>query len=227
MAALAGLCATFAMGLWQLSRAADKTALQDTMDARRLLPVLEGSAWLQDQAIDGHLHRRVALRGTWVQGQTVFLDNRQMNGKPGFFVLTPLQPDSSSTAILVQRGWISRNFTDRARLPKVPTPTGAVVIEGRIAPPPSKLYEFEESHVGVIRQNLALEQFSSEIGLPLAGVSVLQLGLSDDGLLRDWPRVNLGVEKHYGYAFQWFALSGLITLLYAWFQIVRRFFPPR
>jgi surfeit locus 1 family protein len=30
-----------------------------------------------------------------------------------------------------------------------------------------------------------------------------------------------GVEKHHGYAFQWFGLSGLISLLYVWFQIVQ------
>jgi surfeit locus 1 family protein len=29
------------------------------------------------------------------------------------------------------------------------------------------------------------------------------------------------VQKHYGYAFQWFALSALIIGLYAWFQLPR------
>jgi surfeit locus 1 family protein len=44
-----------------------------------------------------------------------------------------------------------------------------------------------------------------------------------DGLARDWPPIATGVEKHYGYAFQWFGLSALIAALYVWFQIVRRF----
>ena len=39
--------------------------------------------------------------------------------------------------------------------------------------------------------------------------------------------VGAGVDKHYGYAFQWFGLCGLIALLYVWFQIVRRFIRPR
>jgi surfeit locus 1 family protein len=29
------------------------------------------------------------------------------------------------------------------------------------------------------------------------------------------------VHKHYGYAFQWFALSALTCGLYAWFQLIR------
>ena len=46
-------------------------------------------------------------------------------------------------------------------------------------------------------------------------------GSADDGLLRHWPAPDLGLHKHYGYAFQWFALCALIVGLYVWFQIVR------
>ena len=41
-----------------------------------------------------------------------------------------------------------------------------------------------------------------------------------EGLLRDWAAPNLGVDKHYGYAFQWFGLFVLVVGLYGWFQIV-------
>ena len=76
---------------------------------------------------------------------------------------------------------------------------------------------------GVIRQNLDLTQFGAEIQMPTAVVTILQTGDAGDGLLRDWPPVNMGVEKNYGYAFQWFGLSALLVILYVWFQIVRRF----
>mgnify|MGYP000679766094 CR=1 FL=1 len=64
-------------------------------------------------------------------------------------------------------------------------------------------------------------------GAILAVSQFTLLGDARDGLLRDWPVVGAGVEKHYGYAFQWFGLCGLIALLYVWFQIVRRFIRPR
>ena len=67
----------------------------------------------------------------------------------------------------------------------------------------------------------------SSVTTPLAAVTVQQAGPPSDGLLRDWPRIDLGVDKHYGYAVQWFALAGLIALLYGWFQIVKRFFLAR
>jgi len=42
-------------------------------------------------------------------------------------------------------------------------------------------------------------------------------------LLRDWPPPATGVDKHYGYAFQWFGLCALIALLFIWFQVARPF----
>jgi surfeit locus 1 family protein len=225
-AAVAGVSVTLALGFWQLSRGAEKQAMQALVDGRRELAALDARALANAVADSDIVYRHASLRGTWLAEHTVFLDNRPMNGMPGFFVLTPLRLEGSDAAVVVQRGWVQRSFVDRAQVPPVPTPAGPVHVSGRIAPPPSKLYEFEGMSGGVIRQNLDLAAFSHEIGLPLATVSLQQLGPAGDGLVRDWPRINTGVDKHYGYAFQWFALSGLIAFLYGWFQIVRRFVVP-
>ncbi|MDO8248134.1 MAG: SURF1 family protein [Rhodoferax sp.] len=218
---------TLALGRWQLSRAAQKEAVQASIDAKAVMPRLNGRtlAMLADPAIE--LHRGVTLRGRWIAERTVFLDNRPMNSKPGLYVVTPLQLEGQAAVVLVQRGWVARNFIDRASVPQIDTPMGVVEIQGRIAPPPAKLYELGGTETGLIRQNLDLAQFSAESGLPLLAVSVQQIGASGDGLLREWPRPGTGVDKHYGYAFQWFALSALIALLYVWFQIVRRFITAR
>jgi surfeit locus 1 family protein len=66
-------------------------------------------------------------------------------------------------------------------------------------------------------------EFAAESGLALLPVTLQQTGAASEGVLREWPAVNLGVDKHYGYAFQWFGLSALIAGLYLWFQIIRRF----
>ena len=36
-----------------------------------------------------------------------------------------------------------------------------------------------------------------------------------------WPAPAVNVQKHYGYAFQWFAMSALVVGLYVWFQLIR------
>ena len=44
---------------------------------------------------------------------------------------------------------------------------------------------------------------------------------SGKSVAREWPRPAVDVQKHYGYAFQWFALGALMAGLYVWFQLVR------
>ena len=173
------------------------------------------------------VHQRAKLRGVWVADRTVFLDNRQMNAKPGFYVLTPFRLEGNTTNVMIQRGWVARNFLDRESIPMVNTPSGVVEVTGRIALPPAKLYELGTAASGPIRQNLDLARFGQESGLSLLPVSLVQTGPASEGLLRDWPVVGSTADKNYGYAFQWFGLSALISILYVWFQIGKRFNFPR
>jgi len=223
--ALLGVAVTFSLGLWQLGRAAEKTALQDARTQQSAMAALDGrslgSAPVDTASRAALIHRRMVLTGRWLPQHTVYLENRQMNGKPGFFVLTPLQIEGTGAVMLVQRGWAQRAFTDRTALPPIETPAGQVEVSGHLAPWPSRLYDFGGAEQGPIRQNLDLQAFRRETALPLLEVTLLQSGAASEGLLREWPVVASGVEKHHGYAFQWFGLSGLIALLYVWFQIVQ------
>jgi surfeit locus 1 family protein len=223
VAALVVAGTTFSLGQWQLRRAAQKEALQAAVDSKGRLPALDVRSLLASQSLADDIHRPAILRGSWRAEHTVYLDNRPMSGKTGFVVVTPLLLEGSPKAILVQRGWVPRNFADRTRLPEVTTPPGIVTIEGRMAPPPSRLYEFQGAESGRIRQNLDLPAFRAQTGLPLLEVSLLQTGAPSEGLLREWAAPNLGVDKHYGYAFQWFGLCCLVVLLYGWFQLVLPF----
>ena len=220
-----GVAATLRLGFWQLDRAAQKVAMQTRIEARRTLPVLRNADLATTpQAAEQQFERRAQLQGCWLAGQTIFLDNRQMNGKPGFYVVTPLQLEQRAESVLVQRGWVARNFADRTALPALPTPTGSVTIAGSIAPPPARLYEFATAASGPIRQNLDPDAYARELGIPLLPLSLLQADGADpgvDGLRRDWPLPALDLQKHYGYAFQWFALAALMAGLYVWFQLIR------
>ena len=212
---------TFSLGQWQLRRAAQKVAVQAAIDGKNSLYPLDARSLFATKNVAEEIYRQAAFQGFWQAAHTVYLDNRPMSGRSGFWVVTPLLLEGTGQVILVQRGWASRNFADRAILPRVSTPSGMVTVRGRIAPPPSKLYEFKGTDAGPIRQNLDLTAFSAETGLPLLEqVSLLQTGPPSEGLLREWAAPNLGVDKHYGYAFQWFGLCGLVLILYAWYQII-------
>ena len=227
LAALAGVGIAVRLGLWQLDRAAQKESVQALTQARSTAPPLDAAGFARACCADPAAlhHRRVRVRGQWLAAGAVWLENRQMNGRPGFILVVPLRLDGRSDAVLVQRGFAARDNDDRTRVPKVASPPGIVEVDGLIAPPPARLYEFEVAASGAIRQNLDLPAFAAQIDVALLPVSILQLGPAVGGavadrLLRDWPRPAAEVQKHHGYAFQWFALGALMTGLYVWFQLV-------
>jgi surfeit locus 1 family protein len=254
--ALMGVAATVALGTWQLRRAAFKEALTSQIEAQNRLPAQENIAQAainnianntpSSAATNPLLYRKVKLRGQWLAQHTVFLDNRFMAGRAGFYVLTPLQLEANQAVVWVQRGWVQRNAQDRMLLPDVPTPAGVVQVPGSVIESVSRAYALGESgaqapvdansapataRASRIWQNLPGVDFGAQV--QLLPVAVLQTAEAidatasaaaertvQDGLLRDWPQPDAGVAKHYGYAFQWFALCGLIIALYVWFQIL-------
>jgi len=220
LAAVLAVAVTASLGVWQLNRAAQKLALRDAMEVRARLTPLTHRELLAAPAAAELVHQPVVLHGRWVPGHDVFLDNRQMDGRVGFFVVTPLRLSGSEQAVLVQRGWVPRDFNDRLRVPAIVSPLGEVEVSGRLAPPPARLYEFAESPPGPIRQNIDPVAYARETGLNLLPVSVQETGVDGDGLSRRWPAPAVDVSKHHGYAFQWFALCALVASLYLWFQIL-------
>ena len=220
LATLAVMGTTASLGVWQLSRAAQKRTLEAMIDSRASLSPWTEAELARPETLEDGMHRRARLAGAWDARHTVFLDNRPMNGRSGFIVVTPFRLRGLSGAILVQRGWVPRDFTDRTRVPMISTPDGELSIEGRLAPPPSHLFELGQAQPGRIRQNIDLQAFAQETGLPLLNVSLLQTAPPSSELARDWPRFAAGVQKHYGYAFQWFAMCATAACLFVWFQII-------
>jgi surfeit locus 1 family protein len=224
LAAVLGVAVTISLGRWQLDRAAQKIALQADMDAQSSQHVVDEKLLLASVNPVTLVHQHALLRGQWLPAQTMYLDNRQMRDRVGFFAVTPLLLEGSEAVILVQRGWLPRNFEQRDKIPAIDTPVGDVRIEGRIAPPPGKLFELGAPSATAIRQNLDLQQFRAPGNLKVLPVLLVQTGDASEGLLREWPAVNLGVEKHYGYALQWFGMAALIAALFLWYQFVKPYF---
>jgi surfeit locus 1 family protein len=44
-------------------------------------------------------------------------------------------------------------------------------------------------------------------------VVLQQTNDASDGLVREWDRPDLGIDKHRGYALQWYSLAGLTAVL--------------
>jgi cytochrome oxidase assembly protein ShyY1 len=65
-----------------------------------------------------------------------------------------------------------------------------------------------------IAQNVEIEDFVQASGLRMQPFILEQVNAMSDGLVRDWPRPSIGVEKHRGYAFQWYALAAMSVVFF-------------
>lgn len=220
---------TIRLGFWQLGRAQQKEATYQLEMANADLPALGVKDFLYASALaDANLQRRIEVSGQWLSQWTIFLENRTMKGKPGFWVVTPLQI-APGKALLVQRGWVARDLIYSDKLPDIDTPLGVVEVQGRWVPPPSVMYELTSQpnnlsvHHGfsTLRQNIDVKSLSDETGLELLA-SVRQTGAPSEGLQRDWPSSLSGSDTNRAYALQWFALAALCAGLFVWFQIIQK-----
>ena len=150
---------------------------------------------------------QVSVHGEFVAGRSVLLDNKTRRGRVGYEVVTPLKL-KDSMHVLVNRGWIARE-----RISELRTPAGEVRIEGIALERLPHALELERNTGGKIRQNLDLAEFARETGLALQPVVIEQHGGPEDGLLREWPRPDAGIEKHAAYALQWYSLAALAVAL--------------
>ncbi|WP_423192778.1 SURF1 family protein [Cupriavidus sp. H18C2] len=220
VAALVVIAVTCALGNWQLRRGHEKTdraARLATLAAQAPVALRAG------QADDGALvDRRVVARGTFEAAHTVLLDNRPhgngTDSRAGFLVLTPLRL-ADGGHVLVLRGWLPRDAQDRTRIAPFATPAGEVSVAGIALAAVPRVYSLGQAPSAEagrkIRQNIDLAAFGGEIGAPLLPVVVQQATDTGDGLARDWAPADLGADRHFGYAAQWFGLAGLTVVLVA------------
>lgn len=224
---VAALCAatTARLGVWQLSRAHQKENAAALVAERGREPPLPAAALATDAAgAAAQWQRRIEVEGRWDGAHTVFLMNRTMDARSGFYVMTPLRLPAGD-AVVVQRGWIARDDARPMAAPPVPTPAGIVRVSGHVAPWPSHWIELGQAAPGPVRQNLEPAPFAAESGLALRPVIVVEddgPGAPPDGLRRDWPAPDVGTATNYGYAAQWFAMSAGFLGLWAWTQFFRR-----
>lgn len=214
---------TSKLGYWQLGRA----QLRERIDTEQLHS--EAKPPLQAEEIasltgNPPLFRRLDVEGRWMEEWTIYL-NRPHNGRPGFWVLTPLEMHNG-LVLLVQRGWAPRDPVLPDKPPEIKPRPGWERIQGSWIEPPSHLMELEQAHSADaefprVRQNLALETYERQTRLKIAAV-VRQTGDVDDGLARDWPSLASKAPMNRGYAFQWFALGLAAIFYFLWFQVFRK-----
>lgn len=207
------------LGNWQTRRGDAKEAIEAQWHNAEVARPTDVATLNDATAVAASLPRRVRMRGSFVPAATVFVDNRTLNGVAGFQVVTPLRLDDG-TAVLINRGWAARDARDPSRVPDLTTPAGPVPIEGLAVSRVPRLLELAATATPAlpgIWPNLEFDNYEKAAGFPVARVVVQQTSDTTDGLRRVWPRPAAGVEKHRGYALQWYGLAALSAGLTLYF----------
>jgi surfeit locus 1 family protein len=217
LAAVAGIALTVTLGNWQLGRGNEKAALAERILAANRDALIELSP--REVNAEDVAWRRIEVSGRFEPKYAVFIDNRIVHGAVGYHVVTPLRIGESDRYVLVNRGWVAGTGS-RGTLPEIATPAGVVRVIG-LATVPNQRYLELSSRVaeGNVWQNLTLERYRAAVAIPIQPVVIQQENEVDDGLKREWSAPDLGVDKHYAYAFQWFVLAVTILIFYVVYHV--------
>jgi surfeit locus 1 family protein len=132
----------------------------------------------------------LVVTGTYDATDSFYVDNRQMDGRPGLHKVTPLKIAGTQTRILINRGWVPWG-TSRSQLPTVDTPIQTVTVTGIAAVPTSKGFFLMPDRPEAwpeLWSRLDLKRYTAQSNHPVQQVVLLQT--SDDGgpmLVRKWP----------------------------------------
>ncbi|WP_307721759.1 SURF1 family protein [Massilia horti] len=206
-----------ALGNWQERRAAQKMAIYQRLAERfPQAPIVLGPAPMPAAPME---FRRVTVTGQFDTAWPIFLENKTYQGRPGSYLVMPFKIADSQMYVLVARGWLPGDPARYDKVPDYPTPTGTVTIEGRVAGSLGRALQLGKPPVlrpNAFVQNLEPAAFAQASGLRLQPFFVEQTGpkLEGEPFVRDWPAPAMGIEKHQGYAFQWYALAAMAFLFF-------------
>jgi surfeit locus 1 family protein len=203
------------LGFWQLDRAEFKDALQQKIEERKNLAAVDLNDLPESNA--SRRYYPVKFYGEFDTQHHFLLDNKIFKGQVGYHVFTPLKINEDKI-ILVNRGFIKQGES-RDNLPDIETPDGRILIQGLLDLAPSRALVLAENvqettHWPILLQYIDLNEINQMLGYQLYDM-VLWLDQHQAGSLEyDLPVLNLNSAKNNGYAFQWFALSLALLLIY-------------
>lgn len=206
------------LGLWQLDRLHQRQDRNErTRHAMAAQPLQLASANIPPNVEE---YRRVRVVGHLDPTHAVYVRGSWHDGAPGYAVLEPLQLPGG--ALLVNRGWISRDDGDGRSLPELTT-QAQVTVEG--------LLRRSERGAGITSTNHGVPPVPTvgSVDLrsiePLAGARLSSMWLQQTAPVTaggpvplDLPELSEG--PHRSYALQWFSFS--VIAVVGWCALLRR-----
>lgn len=210
------------LGVWQVERGNFKAIIEESVVANSVSTVKQPSLPLDN--LEDWRYRNITLTGYFLSEQQFLLDNQIRDQQPGYSVLSPFYVPSMNTTVLVDRGWLPQ-AERREQLPEIKVNRETLAIKGSVYVPYEKAYSLGEIAGGEDSgwprriQFVDYAQLSERLETQLQPFTLRLNASIDNGYRRDWAASQSPANKHYGYAFQWFAMAVAVVVLW-WINIV-------
>ena len=209
---IATLVLLISLGFWQLDRADEKRAIEDQIASANSGDVefVTSVEFLKDKE-----YYHVRLQGSYIGDKQFIYDNQIVDQISGYYVLTPFVLRGASNAILINRGFIPWSGR-RDKLADIDIGEKLTEVKVQISIPVKRM-ELEVSEtIGdfpVLIQALDLDEMSTISSLDFVSVVGLLSSESEDGYIRQWEPYTGSIERHIGYAIQWFLMALVLAFI--------------
>ena len=209
---VATLALLISLGFWQLDRANEKRAIEDQIANANSFDIelVTSVEFLKDRE-----YYHVRLQGSYVGDKQFVYDNQIVDQVSGYYVLTPLVLKGDSKAVLINRGFIPWNGR-RDKLADIDISEKLTEVKVQISKPVKRM-ELEASEIAgefpVLIQALDLDDMSTIAALDFINVVGLLSPESENGFVRQWEPYTGSIERHIGYAIQWFLMALVLAFI--------------
>ena len=200
------------LGLWQLDRADQKRTIEAAIVNAKTGPVeliANGRGLLDKEYYD------VRLQGNYLSDKQFIYDNQIVDQVSGYYVLTPFILTDQLGVILVNRGFIPWNG-QRERLADIAVDSVSREIKVQVSSPIKRM-ELKATDVSrqfpVLIQAIDFDVLEEVSKLKFVKVVGLLDPSSSDGYVRKWEPYTGSIEKHIGYAIQWFLMALVLAII--------------
>ncbi len=209
---IATLALLVSLGFWQLDRADEKRAIEDQIAnaTAAAVEIVDATELIEDKE-----YYHVRLQGTYINDKQFIYDNQIVDQVSGYYVLTPFFLKDDSKALLVNRGFVPWNGR-RERLADINIAEKLTEVKVQISKPVKRV-ELKPSEITndfpVLIQALDLNEMSAIAAIDFVSVVGLLSPDSENGFVRQWEPYTGSIERHVGYAIQWFLMAIVLAFI--------------
>ena len=209
---VATLALLISLGFWQLDRADEKRAIEDKIAIANSANVelVVSTELLKDKE-----YYHVLLQGAYVDDKQFIYDNQIVDQVSGYYVLTPFVLNGDSKTILINRGFIAWNGR-RDKLADIGVEDELTEVKVQISKPVKRM-ELKAVEITaefpVLIQAIDLDVMSAIASLDFISVVGLLSPEYENGFVRQWEPYTGSIERHVGYAIQWFLMAFVLAFI--------------